>query len=252
MDPATPLSTIIGEQLRRLRERRQLRQEDVAAEVQRYGLNWRRATVAAVEAGDREVSLADIVLLSLTFQKRLDWWLVGDDGALGHSDALIQLTPTAAGPAKGVVAILSGYGAMDFKVATNPRLKRGLGLDVTQWRVQAAAELRNLNDRFEAEREKAENLWPEIGDDELLAAQLAARQDAEMKAARRLKVTPIEVGVLAVRIWGHGLTTERDRRVEAAGTGEGESPRRLQARRGHVGRALLLELEVALSESGES
>ncbi len=68
---------------------------------------------------------------------------------------------------------------------------------------------------------------------------LADHAEATVKAARRLEVTPAEVDEAARALWGQVLAGERDRRV---GSVEGESPRALQARRGHVTRALLDEL----------
>ncbi len=63
--------------------------------------------------------------------------------------------------------------------------------------------------------------------------------EATVKMARRLGVTPGAVEVAAVELWNRSLPDERDRRVKPQ---EGESARALQARRGHVSRALVTEL----------
>ncbi len=73
----------------------------------------------------------------------------------------------------------------------------------------------------------------------------ADHAEATVKAARRLEVTPAEVDEAARALWGQTLAGERDRRVQPV---EGETPRALQARRGHVTRALLDELRRYLDE----
>ncbi len=63
--------------------------------------------------------------------------------------------------------------------------------------------------------------------------------EAAIKAARRLGVSLPQVDAASRELWGHTLGQERDRRVKRA---DGESPRTLQARRGHVTRELMSEL----------
>ena len=64
--------------------------------------------------------------------------------------------------------------------------------------------------------------------------------EATIKAARRLGVSRAEVEAAAAELWGHSFSEERDRRVEMR---DGENKRQLQARRGHVARAMLSELK---------
>ncbi len=69
----------------------------------------------------------------------------------------------------------------------------------------------------------------------------ARPSDAEFKAARKLGVTPRDVVSAAHSLWGRSLADERDRRV-AEHAEHGSTSRTLQARRGHVTRALTTEL----------
>jgi len=55
---------------------------------------------------------------------------------------------------------------------------------------------------------------------------------------------PLEVALLARRLWGASIAEERDRRL---GPSEA-TPRVRQAERGHVTRALLAELRAALED----
>lgn len=68
-------------------------------------------------------------------------------------------------------------------------------------------------------------------------------REATCKAARQLGMSPTDVDTAAKRLWGGYLEDERDRRL---GSRDGLSPRSLQARRGHVTRALLGELAAHL------
>jgi hypothetical protein len=80
--------------------------------------------------------------------------------------------------------------------------------------------------------------------------------EATVKAARRLHMTPSQVHSLATMLWQRSVTEERDRRVGPPG--DDEDRRALQARRGHVTRDLMRELEkerqdwsAALAEDAE-
>jgi hypothetical protein len=73
----------------------------------------------------------------------------------------------------------------------------------------------------------------------LLGRLLGGSTEANYKAARRLEVPAEEVDAAARTLWGRPLAEERDGRVEEV---QGEDPRVVQARRGHVTRALLDEL----------
>jgi transcriptional regulator with XRE-family HTH domain len=63
MDEATTLSTAVGRRLREIRETHGWVQEDVARAARGAGLDWSRATVAAIETGRRDLSAAELVYL---------------------------------------------------------------------------------------------------------------------------------------------------------------------------------------------
>src|SRR5262245_34354642 len=58
----TTLDMLLARRLRTERERRGLRQDDVAALARRWGFNWTQATVATIEAG-RRLSKEEMLLL---------------------------------------------------------------------------------------------------------------------------------------------------------------------------------------------
>jgi hypothetical protein len=71
--------------------------------------------------------------------------------------------------------------------------------------------------------------------------------EAERKAARKFGVEADEIVVAAVSLWGHNLSTERDRRALQE-VGPGDDARRVQAIRGHITRELLNEIESQLGK----
>ena len=72
--------------------------------------------------------------------------------------------------------------------------------------------------------------------------------DAERKAADRLGTSAQEVRAHALRLWEQQLDAERDSRL---GETAGWTPRTLQARRGHVTRQLIGELEQSMRSKKE-
>jgi hypothetical protein len=80
------------------------------------------------------------------------------------------------------------------------------------------------------------------------AAYRGAGGDLEQKVARRFRLDPLVVALLAHRTWTRTLSEERDRRVAEQAPPD-TSPRAMQALRGHVTRALLQELEPRLVEA---
>lgn len=79
----------------------------------------------------------------------------------------------------------------------------------------------------------------------LLAASRHGQEETTAKAARRLGVDAFDVAVAAEQLWERGLAAERDARL---GDTKGLPRRALQARRGHITRALLDELAPVVEE----
>lgn len=118
-----------------------------------------------------------------------------------------------------------GWIRMPSGLRTTARSLRDLleGESVEDWEVQAgtAREMREAATRLQQQRE------------------------AVRHAARRLEVEPETVSRLADQIWRRSFNQERDARIVGAGEAD-MSPRRIQALRGHVTRALINELRQAL------
>jgi transcriptional regulator with XRE-family HTH domain len=76
------LAAVAGRNLRKHRQERGLRQDDVAHSVRKIGLDWSRAVVAAIETGGRALDLGELVLLSVALGIGLSDLLQGDGDVL--------------------------------------------------------------------------------------------------------------------------------------------------------------------------
>lgn len=204
---AKSLSQVIGESLRAIRTGRSERQDEVAADARGYGLDWTRATVAAIETGKRELRPGELVLLP---------WIYGVElGELIPADAHVRLGPNATASGKAVSAALRGAG-----------LEQRMGEFEFPVKEQLRVGMQALADRFR----KLSRISPTLG--EVEDAEADAAGEVEQRAADRLGVDALHLALLARRRWGHSLTTERDRRA----------PDDVRSR-GHITRTLLSELQ---------
>lgn len=211
---------LIAENLRHLRQERDLRQDALAATARAHGLAWTQQTVAAIEAGRRAVSLGELLLLQSLLEL-----------PLGELLPELLMTDEAEVEVEGVVLSANELGAL---AAGQAILPAGMLLRVL-WpeefggdRQASAAYKRLLGRRFERYG-VSENEAPQVT--------MAEHGDAERKAARRLQVEALDIALASWSLWGHSLTEERDRRMQ-----EQDSQGEERARRGHVTRQLLDEL----------
>ena len=257
------LPQAIGARLRALRTERGLRQEDVAGYARVWGLDWTQSTVAAIEAGDRALSLEEFFALPLVYAPFQlpdlfpgEMWVdlrvsdrVGWTTPESHLRSTLlgkafdeALTPAATPEIPGGVdyAIVEPFKQL---VETPGHLVKHVKV-VGGWDDPAAER---------AYREMPPNIQQRRSEIEI-----AAKGDAERKAARKFGVSRELVSVVAFRLYGRSLSKERDQqttmytrsksnRSEYARThGIQEnhpSMRSEQAIRGHVTRTLLAEMK---------
>jgi transcriptional regulator with XRE-family HTH domain len=226
----------IGQRLREARLELGLRQDQVAEAAARVGLGWTQSTVAAIEGGNRALSLGEWFLLST---------LIGHaTGFVTHQFELAELLP-----ASGRVA-LSDETTADVEVLraalagrlTDPDRKPFADFDTPFSR-----RFRDDMRRWSGEMKRLARLWPKMSLRDYETARDAARGDAERKAARRLGVPPLDLSVAAHGRYGRSFSDERDRRV-ADQAPDDAAPRTLQALRGHVTRAMVAELAPVLKK----
>ena len=234
MSGARGLGQLLGDRLKELREEQGLSQDEVARRARVVGLPWARATVIAFENGQRKsVALEELLLLSYAFSVEPGDWFVGRGWA--------KLTPDAMASLKVIRAMLAGSPTAHWR-----RISQRLW-DIPQFKDAPnvlGAQFEKLNERL---RHAEEYLGPEFASDTAIHAMEAAAGQAEVKAAYKMQVKPLDVSLASFRLWGRSLTQERNRRVGEAA--REASFRSLQATRGHITRQLLKELAPTLKKA---
>jgi transcriptional regulator with XRE-family HTH domain len=166
---------VVGENVRRIREKAGARQDDVSTAARSVGLSWTRSKITALERGEKALDLADAVLLA---------------------EAMAQI---AGQPVSIAADLFAGDGAVRLSPVTviqREALRRFLGGDPVRL--------------FAREGERTSNLFSPFPD--AAHAQMKAGE-AEERAGRTLGISKLEVAHLAVGLWGLTLGEERDRRV---------------------------------------
>lgn len=267
------LSQAIGARLRALRTEHGLRQEQVAAYARVWGLDWTRSTVAAIEAGDRALSLEEFFALPLVYKPLQlpdlfpgDGWVdlrlserVGWTTPESHlrdtlrGEALADAPRPAADPEipAGVdYAIVEPFTQLKEKPGHLTRHIRPPTDEELRAYVAAvnAGEIRVPHTKVvgEWDDEAAERVFLELPRDvqrRRSEIEAAARGEAERKIARKLGVSPLLVSACAFARYHGSLAEARDEKVwEMQAQGAEFSGRTLQALRGHATRKILAEL----------
>lgn len=209
---ATPISALVGGSLRSWRKEEGLTQDEVARAARQIGVDWTRATVAAIETGRRDVSLGEFLALPFIVNR------LTDGGSTTSRRRLV-----------GFVARQKGT--------------RDVALTDDCWLFDASNLTQLVNGgRVGTQDVAAGAVKPRPGVRREIASRVESALDAEQKAARSLGVTAMEVRLASYTLWGRSLTDEREERVGRKHL-EDSSPPSLQAHRGHLTRELLKELE---------
>lgn len=224
IEKASPFSEVVGVRLEAVRSRSRRTTEDIASAARGLGLTWHRTTVRQTERGKRSLTAAELLLLPLMYGAPLR-------DLLPDEREMVWLTDEVAVSGGELARVLDeGYepGAAEVNTADG-------------WYIKGAdARLKELSRRMTAHAVE----WPS---GVRAGSTMAEPDEAETKAAKRLDSTPHYVASAARELWGRGLVEERDARL-AQRSPVPDSPRALQAARGHVTRTLIAELEPTVRE----
>ena len=224
---------LLGQGIRAARLRKGWRQQDAADNFRLYGLpTWRPVAVGQVETGVRKPSIGELLLACAALEVSLAD-LVPD------TEELVDLGTGATMSAAAVKALLSG----DFGQ---------FPADPADFTFPGEASIEDMLAQAGAERDRKRQLIQPIIDrsgldpyGELVHTMFQQPTEAEVHAARRLRVEPVQLRGAAIALWRRNFDAERDARA-----GDGEAPARtLAARRGHAARAMLTELQTYLTET---
>ncbi len=156
-----------------MREQGGARQDDVSREARRHGLAWSRSKVAALERGEKSISIEELALLPRILAEATG--SVVSVGMLVPDDVLVRLTDAVAIPGETLKRV---YGGTGVQPETIPH---------------------------ETHIEIMRKTFP--GVPHLVVG------EAEQKAAPRLGVDAATVATVAYDLWGRSLGAERDARV---------------------------------------
>lgn len=216
------MQAAVGQRIRDIRSERGLTQDALASALHRHGVGWNRSMLAKVERGERRPLLEELLLVA--------WALSVPVSELLPAEGALVLTEEATIDARAARVLLSGWDPAAWAT-----------LQVGQLDVPFHESLRQRHGGDVGAAHPVQVQAPAF------AADLAADEEAERRAAKRLKVDPAAVAAAAHKAWGRTLSTERERRVSMQ-TEPGMSDRSRQALRGHVTRQLEKELAPILEE----
>lgn len=202
------LGKVVGPNIKRVREERGWRRDELVRRARQIGLSWTRHVLANVETGRKQIDAGELILLTTLLEVPVRELLVCE------SSEVVVLENLRV-PADQLAAMADGkaYRREAFREETERVIP------------QLEPEDRDLADRYG------------LGDDEALIARGQVGY-AEEAAAKTLDVSPREVAFAATGLWGSSLGARRDQEARTDGL-KGASA---AARRGHVTRGLVEEL----------
>ena len=180
-----PIEAIVGDNLRRLREARDMSQAELASAGAAMGRPWSQASVARIESGQRDATLSDLLVLAAILQANLNELLKRDAAEVNLGGAAI--------PVSALPSLLAQRRRLPAEVLIF------VAGDGHGGRSQDRREVARLVKRYGP-----------LSNARLSQARRAARGDVEQRAARKLGSSPLEVSIVAVKSWGRSLTEQRD------------------------------------------
>lgn len=216
---------MLGRRVRELREQAAIRQEDLADQARALDLPWNRSRIAALERGEKPISVEDLVLIVALLSAALDRPV--DVAELFDADESVRLSKRAEIPARALAEVLRGEETGNRVILTGAP-EGGFDMEAfeaNRSRIGALAQLTGTS--------------PSLGE---LRGLTHSMGEADERARRTLGEVIGVYAVMCHALWGHSLSAQRDARLvfEAAHLPAGSAV--LAARRGHVTRELLAEL----------
>ncbi len=271
------IAELVGQNVKRIREERGMRQSDVSDLAVRNGIPWTRSVIASMEHGGRRLTVEDLYFVIEVLDVSIDQLFAGADYLLVEQSrhesvsfptaALLQslrggfpMSPRSAGPERAdpLIEMLEQLKAERQLTRSSSTDDGGLlsvedslqfflpGLEIPSVR-EMLADSKSWY-RLLTVASVMDAPTPVLFELLRMAFENPIRE-AEVKAARRLGVPPLELVAVTNTLWGADLTTARDARVQNDPAIEYADPRSVQALRGAVTRVLLDLLESTYVEA---
>lgn len=249
-EQARTMSAVVGERVRLFREAQGIRQEDIANEARRYGFPWGRSSVAALEAGNRDLSIGELLILP-SMIKRLGGWdeplIPGETRIKVNENLWIQASQI---PSHALLLLTPSVVPQQAPLEEDRDDDEDLGVlenDPAPTSLRRRQEVARQVELYDYILLK---LWP---DQRSFLAKRSFTHGMEIakKVADRVK-TPTGaparwqlIQAFSWGLWGRSIGDERDARANARGNYE--TKRALQSARGHVTRELIDELQAEIT-----
>lgn len=250
-----PLVAIVGERLKAFRAAKGLRQADIAAAAEKWGLPWARSSIAALEAGTRNLSLEEALLLPFVIADLGGW-----DEPLVPPDSVISVTPSRILEGRHLAA-LAAHLTDPIEASDSPGGDplSGVSLGV---RPAGQAEASPDDDLYSFQMHAEDEAWnlfcarvyPGMGVEYFrnVAHGKNLGSDRELIGRVSKKIEnpaggPASYGlvnILSWVLWKSPFEVERDRRTEEKGE---LTERGKQSAKGHVTREMISEMQAEAS-----
>lgn len=212
-----------------------------------FGLQWARSSVAAIEAGNRDLSLEEMLLLPFIVSKLGGW----DEPLIARSEIVMlsQSRAIAAGNLEGIFRTL--FHPSPPSEDSDDSLLLGAVADKPEPGKNTFECKQNVARRVGVYDYILLTIWPDFRITGDFYSTRAFTSEVNRTIWSRLSTpdggeVPIGlVRVFAFGLWGRLPSDERDARTEARG--RYENKRALQSARGHLTRGLISELQEAIN-----
>lgn len=232
------------------REANDLRQEDIANEARKYGFSWGRSSVAALEAGNRDLSVAEFLILP-SMLKKLGGW----DEPLIPAKARIRLNENLWVQANQIPSFaLALLTPSSLPEHTPLAEEEELGVLENDPPPESLSIRQEIARRVTLYEYILLRLWPEqrrssVAHSITHGMEIAKKVADRVTAPSGTSVPWPLIQVVSWGLWGRSIGDERDARTNSRG--DYDSKRALQSARGHVTRELIEELQAAIDERWE-
>lgn len=210
-----------------------VRQDDVARAARLQGLGWSQSSVATLEAGKRDLTFSEVVLLPTILTDACKRTITLDE-LIARDGTGYRLTDVSVIPGWALREVLAGTRAAD----ASQLLLIGRDVNAAEDPAPEPAVMQRLVDLGLEEAFRGYDGYFHSVD------------DATVKAARKLGEPPLVVAVLSFALWERPLADVRDR-VVARRSDAGEDPARLRALRGRVTRQITDDLAAWIKQREE-
>lgn len=220
------VAQVVGANLARIRDKHGLTLEEIARYSHTYGLRWNTARVSRIDRGEGSLNLETALMLSAILSA-----MTGQPvsvGALLETDEPVTLTPRATLKPNGAQILLSGEGATELDAA------------LEEYGSIVSEQSDEVDEIMGAYAGIVVPAVPEVlspDEAQTYFVEVINRTLSDERNARTLDLTDAEFSAWSVRLWGHLMSTETEKRAPEGATAQ---------KKGRITRELMAEMREAV------